>query len=233
MSQAEPKSYPQQRYSRPQTATEIILVRHGASAALVDGQEFPMLDGQGNPGLAPNGRQQAELVGERLASEPIDAIYVSSMVRTHETAAPLVARINIAPVEERDLREVHLGDWEAGELRRRSAEGHPIALRMHEEERWDVIPNAEPSEAFSARTVGSIERIVLRHPNQTVAVFCHGGVIGAICAHATNSRPFAFGGADNGSVSQLVIDGPSWNLRRYNDSSHLYDSLSTSIDHMT
>ncbi len=200
---------------------------------MVEGQVFPMLDGQGNPGLAPNGHEQAELVGTRLSREPIDAIYVSSMIRTHETAAPLVRAIGLEPVVEPDLREVHLGDWEAGALRRHAAEGHPLALRMHAEQRWDVIPNAERDESFAERTVGAMRRIADRHPDQLVAVFCHGGVIAAICAHATGARRFAFGGADNGSVTQLVIDGDSWNVRRFNDSSHLYDTLSTSIDHMT
>jgi len=233
MSEAEPKSFPQMRYTRPPTATDILLVRHGASAAVVEGQRFPMLDGQGNPGLAPNGKEQAELVGARLEREPIEAIYVSSMVRTHETAAPLASRVGMTPSVDPDLREVHLGDWEEGRLRKFSAEGHPIALQMHEQERWDVIPNAESSEDFTARTVGAIRRIADAHSDQMVAVFCHGGVIGAICAHAARSRPFAFSGADNGSVTQLVVDGDHWNVRRFNDSSHLYDTLSTSIDHMT
>jgi len=233
MSEAEPKSFPQRRYTRPPTATDVLLVRHGASAPVVEGQPFPMLDGQGNPALAPNGKEQAELVGARLEREPIEAIYVSSMVRTHETAAPLVARVGITPTVDAELREVHLGDWEEGRLRKFAAEGHPIAVQMHQEERWDVIPNAERSADFTARTVGAIQRIVAAHPDQMVAVFCHGGVIGAICAHAAGSRPFAFGGADNGSVTQLVVDGDHWNVRRFNDSSHLYDTLSTSIDHMT
>lgn len=233
MSTEPPKSYPQRRYSRSSTATDILLVRHGASAPMVEGEPFPMLDGQGNPGLAPDGHHQAHRVGERLAREPIEAIYVSSMIRTHETAAPLVGHLGIEPIIEPDLREVHLGDWEAGRLRRHAAEGHPVALEMHRRERWDVIPNAEPDETFSARTVGALRRIVDRHPDQLVAVFCHGGVIASICSHATGSRRFAFGGADNGSVTQIVVDGDSWNVRRFNDSSHLYDTLSTSIDHMT
>lgn len=233
MATEQPRSYPQRRYTRPATATDILLVRHGASAAMVEGEPFPMLDGQGDPGLAPEGHHQARLVGARLAKEPIDAIYVSSMVRTHQTAAPLVEATGITPVVEPDLREVHLGDWEAGQLRRHAAEGHPLALRMHRDERWDVIPNAEPDEQFWQRTVGAISRIAAGHRDQLVVVFCHGGVIGSICSHATGARRFAFGGADNGSITQLVVDGDQWRVRRFNDSSHLYDTLSTSIDHMT
>ena len=42
-----------------------------------------------------------------------------------------------------DLREVFLGDWEGGELRARAAAGDPLYLKMHEEQRWDVIPNGD------------------------------------------------------------------------------------------
>jgi len=104
---------------------------------------------------------------------------------------------------------------------------------MHAEQRWDVIPNAEPSDDFTGRTTAAISRIVTEHPDQLVVVVCHGGVIGALCAHATDSRAFAFGGADNASISQLVVTQDRWLLRRFNDSSHLYDTLSSAPDQMT
>jgi probable phosphoglycerate mutase len=54
-----------------------------------------------------------------------------------------------------------------------------------------------------------------------VAVFTHGGVINQILVHATRSRPFAFIGADNASVSHLVVIGDRWVVRRFNDTAHL------------
>jgi probable phosphoglycerate mutase len=58
-----------------------------------------------------------------------------------------------------------------------------------------------------------------------VAVFAHGGIIGQILAEATGSRPFALGGADNASISHLVVAGDRWILRRFNDTTHLEDEL--------
>jgi probable phosphoglycerate mutase len=229
----EPRQFPQIRFARPPGATEIVLVRHGQSQALVDGEPFPMTDGQGDPPLSELGHWQAERVGERLAREQLTAIYVSSMVRTHETAAPLAARCGHTPIEDRDLREVHLGEWEAGLLRRMAVEEHPTYLRMHAEERWELIPGAESNEQFSGRVVAAVERIAANHPDEQVAVFVHGGVIGALLGYAARSRRFAFNGADNGSISQLVVSGDRWLVRRFNDSSHLYDTLSTATDHMT
>jgi probable phosphoglycerate mutase len=46
-------------------------------------------------------------------------------------------------------------------------------------------------------------------------------VIGTILSIATGGRPFAFIGADNASISQLIVSGDGWSLRRFNDTAHL------------
>ena len=216
-----PPGIRQQRFQRPPGATEILLVRHGESAPAEEGRPFPLVDGHGDPPLHPDGRRQAQLVADRLAGEQLAALYVTSLRRTAETAAPLAARLGLTPQVEADLREVHLGEWEGGEFRRRVAEGHPVALRLLEEERWDVIPGAEPAGAFSSRVRSGLSRVAAAHPDSIVAVFTHGGVIGELLAQATASRPFAFTGADNASISHLVVAGDRWVLRRYNDTTHL------------
>jgi probable phosphoglycerate mutase len=141
--------------------------------------------------------------------------------RTAETAAPLAARLGIEPVVEADLREVYLGEWEGGRYRAKVLEGGPVVAKMMEEERWDVIPGAEPDEDFGRRVRAGIERIVSLHPDQTVAAFTHGGVIGRALADTTGSRRFAFMGADNCSISHLVVADGRWFLRSYNDTAHL------------
>jgi probable phosphoglycerate mutase len=213
--------YRQARFQPPQGATELLLVRHGESAPARPGESFPMVDGHGDPALAPDGLRQADQVGERLANAGLAAIYVTPLRRTAQTAAPLAARLGLTPVVCADLVEVHLGEWEGGLFRQRVAEGHPTALRMREQERWDVIPGGESTEALSARVRHGIETIAANHPDQRVAVFTHGGVIGQILAEAATSRPFAFVGADNGSLSSIVVTAERWIIRSYNDISHL------------
>ncbi|MCF6468739.1 histidine phosphatase family protein [Nonomuraea sp. MG754425] len=216
-----PVEYRQGRFRTPPGATEVFLVRHGESEPARPGRPFPLVAGQGDPALAPEGREQAERVGLRLAAERVDAIYVSSLRRTSETAAPLAARLGATPVVEPELREVHLGEWEGGLFRRMVAEGHPIARRMSAEERWDVIPGAEPAPAFSGRVRKVLARLAAAHPGRRIVVVTHGGVIAEALAAATGSRPFAFLGADNASVSHLVLAGERWILRRFNDTAHL------------
>ncbi len=218
----EAKAYRQPRFRKAPGSTELILVRHGESEPAVPGRPFATVDGHGDPALAPEGREQALRVADRLADQRLDAIYVTSLRRTVETAAPLAARLGLTPTVEPGLREVHLGEWEGGLLRQKMAEGHPLGARMVAEERWDVVPGAEPSEAFSQRVREALVRIVTAHPDQRIAVFSHGGVIGELLRQATgSSRGFAFVGSDNGSISHLVADGRRWVLRRFNDTSHL------------
>ncbi len=205
----------------PAGATDLLLVRHGASEAYVDGTPFPLVDGHGDPPLSAEGMAQAEQVCARLAGAGVDAIYATSLRRTVQTAAPLAGRLGLDVQVEADLREVHLGEWEGGIFRKNVADGHPVSLRMFEEERWDVIPGAESSAALAARVSAAIGRLAAAHPGQRVAAFTHGGVIGQALAYASGSRPFSFLGAENTSISRLVIVGGRWIVRGFNDTAHL------------
>ena len=215
------KEYRQHKYEVPQGATEIILVRHGESRAATADNPFPLVEGQGDPELALQGRQQAVAVGERLKHFPIDAVYVTSLQRTVETAAPLCAHLEMEHRVAPDLREVHLGDWEGGKFRIMVHENHPLYLKMHEEQRWDVIPGAESRESLQERIGRGLDRIAQAHPNELVVAVLHGGVIGHIMAEATGSTPFAFNGCDNGSISKIVMVDGKIIVRGFNDVSHL------------
>jgi 2,3-bisphosphoglycerate-dependent phosphoglycerate mutase len=211
------------RFAAPPGSARILLVRHGESAAYEEDRPFALVDGHGDPPLRdPDGLEQAERVGERLAGEDIAAIYVTPLQRTAQTAAPLARRLGLEPRVERELREVHLGEWENGGLRKHTREGHPLILEILAEQRWDVLPGAEPTADFEERVRGGIERIAAAHPDETVAAFVHGGVIGRVLATATGSRGLAFAAADNGSISEVVVvpDG-HWVVRRFNDTAHL------------
>ncbi|MCP3912089.1 MAG: histidine phosphatase family protein [Actinomycetia bacterium] len=215
------QTYPQKPFEAPAGATEILLVRHGQSQAADPDDPFDLVDGHGDPPLSELGQQQAHQVGERLRHETIDAVYHTKLQRTFQTAAPLIGYSDLEPQLDPGLHEVFLGDWEGGLFRKMAAEEHPAVVKMHIEGEWGHIPGAETTEELRSRTVGSVVRIHDSHPDQRVAVFVHGGVIATLLHHATGSRPFAFMGADNGSVHHLVVHGDEWQLRRFNDTSHL------------
>ncbi|UWR13469.1 histidine phosphatase family protein [Sulfitobacter mediterraneus] len=211
----------QHRFTAPKGAADLILIRHGETQAAVRGQNFPMVGGQGDPALRPEGHAQAEAVGARLRDHPIDAIYVTTMQRTHQTAAPLAAHLGMTPRVEADLREVFLGDWDGGEFRFRAAEGDPAILRARDRHEWGELPGAETTAAFQTRVRRGLLRIAAAHADELVAVVVHGGVVGAALALATGAKAFSFSGAANGSISRLVVHGEEMIVRGFNDCAHL------------
>jgi 2,3-bisphosphoglycerate-dependent phosphoglycerate mutase len=211
----------QMQFVPPPGSTDVLLIRHGESGSMVGGAALALTDGQTDPPLAPEGTAQAELVGARLARQDIDAIYTSPLRRCVETAEPLARALGLAPSVERELREVFMGEWEGGLYRKKFAERDPIALRMLAEQRWDVIPGAEPAPDFTRRVRAVITQIAAAHVGERIAVFTHSGVIGEALAQASGAEPFTFIGPNNASISQLIVTPDKWVLRRFNDASHL------------
>ena len=228
------ESYRQHRFRRPPGACEIILVRHGESQAASPDVAFPEVDGQADPPLFdPDGFDQARLVGARLAAagEAIAEVVVTPLQRTRQTAQPLLDALGVEPTVDAGLREVFLGDWDGLEFRRRAAAWDPLIQQMYREQRWDVLPGAEPHDEFVGRIESSIEAIAERNRDRVVVVFSHGGVIGQIMSMATGAERFGFVGTDNTGVTHLVVlpneaDGADarwgrWKIRTWNDTSHL------------
>jgi probable phosphoglycerate mutase len=221
---SEPKRYPQRAWTLPDDATEVLLVRHGASQDAVPGESFEMIEGHGDPPLSELGETQAQLVGARLAQSPPDALFTTILQRTAQTAAPLIAATGLEATVIPELAEVRLGEWEGGEMRVRAAQGDPLVARIFAEQRWDVIPGAEPAEAFADRVRAGLERVVsLTGPGRVAAAVVHGGVIGELARQATDAPRLAFVHAENTSISRLVVfaDGRRL-LRSFNDTAHLY-----------
>ncbi|WP_320779043.1 histidine phosphatase family protein [Streptomyces sp. CRN 30] len=87
----------------------LLLIRHGQTPSNVK----HLLDtAEPGPGLTPLGQEQAAALPEVLASEEIDALYVSTLVRTQLTAAPLAAAKQLEVRVRDGIREVLAGDLE-------------------------------------------------------------------------------------------------------------------------
>lgn len=227
-------SYPQTFFEPPSGAGQVLLIRHGQSEPYRPGSPFPLVDGHGDPKLTELGHYQATLVGGRLATEPVAAIYASSLTRTQQTAAPLAEATGLTTVIEPDLREVFLGEGEGGRFREMATNDHPAAVALRENQEWGEVPGAETNEQLTARTVGAVRRIAAAHPDQLVAAFCHGGVIAAVLGYTMGVNAMAFGGARHTSINHLVVSPPAndpalWTLRLFNDGGH---SGSLTGDHL-
>jgi len=91
------------------TPLRLLLLRHGQTHANVAGAldtAAPGLD------LTDLGRAQARAAARALSHEPIEAVYVSSRVRTHQTASPLATARGVSPAQLAGLEEVAAGHYE-------------------------------------------------------------------------------------------------------------------------
>lgn len=166
----------------------LILIRHGQTPANVDGVLEATVPG---PGLTELGLQQAAELVDALADEKIDALFVSTMVRTHLTAAPLVAARGLEPVERDGIREIAAGDVE-GKSDEASIHQYVHTLLLWCGGDLDVrMPGAETGHEVIARfdeVVAEAEALGV----DTVALVSHGAVIRAWCAARTNNVDLDF-----------------------------------------
>ena len=166
----------------------LILVRHGQTPANVDGILESTVPG---PGLTALGHDQAEQLVDALADEKIDAIFVSSMIRTHLTAAPLVASRSIEPAVRDGIREIAAGDVEG------RTDEDSVHQYVHTLLAWcagdlDVrMPGGETGHEVIARfdeVVGEAEALGA----DSVVLVSHGAMIRAWCAARTGNIDLDF-----------------------------------------
>ncbi|HEY4268502.1 MAG TPA: histidine phosphatase family protein [Galbitalea sp.] len=87
----------------------LILVRHGQTPSNVKHVIDTATPG---PGLTALGRDQAEALPAALANEQIDAIFVSTLVRTQQTADPLSGARDLPVYVRAGIREIEAGEFE-------------------------------------------------------------------------------------------------------------------------
>jgi probable phosphoglycerate mutase len=152
-------------------AMELLLIRHAEPQRVPDGPA------PADPGLTPTGRDQAAALARWLADEHLDRVVSSPLRRARETAEPLAAAHDLPVVVDDDLAEYDREATSYIPVEELRATGDPRWHAMVEGRLADLA-DADP-DAFLARVVGAIERLVAQHPGGRVAVVCHGGVINA------------------------------------------------------
>jgi broad specificity phosphatase PhoE len=213
--------------------TRIVMVRHGESRA----QELRIVGGhKGCQGLSDLGRAQVGALRDRwsargeLSGDVV--LYASVLPRAIETAeilAPVLGNPTIS--EDCDFCEHHPGE----------GDGLPWAtydeLYPHPAEGWTPDhrrdPGSETWNEMAARVSAGLDRLVDRHPGDTVVVACHGGVIVQamvrwLAIDPWGDRERAWFSPENASITEwrraanpYGTRNGSWELVRFNDHAHL------------
>jgi broad specificity phosphatase PhoE len=203
--------------------TRVLLVRHGQS----QGNAERRFGGHTATPLSGLGRAQAEATARALASENIDAIYSSDLLRAVQTAEPL-ARATGLRVEQTDaFRERSVGLME-GLTFEEAAAAHPeeyAALLRRDFER--VLAGGESYRQLLDRASARLDLAIGQNRGGTVAVFSHTGTICILTLHlmgaldAPELKPVWISSSNCGVTRFAIQRGGLTRLLNANDTRHL------------
>lgn len=148
-------------------------MRHGQTHANVSGE----LD-TAHPGLELTelGRAQAAAAAKALAEHHLDAVYVSSRVRTHQTAAPTAEDRGLTPTQLDGLEEIAAGDFEMRSDHDAVAGYIGSVATWLEGDLTHRMPGAETGEEFLARYDAAV-RTIAAAGHDAALVVSHGAAL--------------------------------------------------------
>ena len=151
----------------------LLCIRHAQSTMNAAG----LWQGQANPPLSEEGREQAQALGDRLAEESLSVLVASDLQRARETAEIAAHRLGIATRLEPGLRELDVGEW-SGLARDEIARRWPEDFDRFRAGDLDVrAGGGETRRELRARVVAALRSLQRRYCGERIAVVTHPGVI--------------------------------------------------------
>ena len=199
--------------------TELVLIRHGET----DMNRELRFQGHVNVGLNAIGHEQARRLAARMAGEKAHAVYASDLLRAQETVKPIAGELALPPVAEKGLREQHFGrvdGMRVEDIQREHPEAWAGWLRFDEN---FAMPEGESTRVFHARVLDAVQRLVAAHPNQTVVVVTHGGVLDMIWRTARSQGLSGPRQSDipNAGLNRIRVADGTFDIVTWADTQHL------------
>ena len=210
----------------------LLLVRHGET----DDNKNLVFQGQEGVGLNARGREQAALLGARLASakERPAALYTSDLARARETAEILGRALALEPVLDADLREIYLGAWQG-------LSHAEIAARFPDEwAAWRAGKDlrrggGETYAELTERLTRAMNRIAAAHAGAAALVVSHGAALKTFAGHVLGMAPGcvtwlrSFRVPENTGVSVVERDAEGFRIAVWGDAAHLRDGVAEAL----
>lgn len=146
----------------------LYLARHGQTEFNVQGRIG------GNPPLTAKGRNQAKLLAAHMASKPLSWVFTSTLIRSHETAAPILETHPHAHVMAlREFDEIWAGDCEQmlyTEIREKMPR---ITAGRNADKYGYAYPNGESYALLRDRVQRGLRRALFLADNEPVLIIGH------------------------------------------------------------
>lgn len=203
--------------------TELILLRHGET----DWNRELRFQGQVDVPLNAVGHAQAQRLAQRLAGETVHHLVSSDLVRTRQTAQPIVQQLH--PTQTLDmvtnamLREQNFGSVDGMRVEDIKTQHADVWAGWTQFQADFVIPGGESTRQFHARVIAAIAQLATQHPEQTLVVVTHGGVLDMVYRTAqglglNGPRQSAI---PNAGYNRVRFDGSRFDILHWADTTHL------------
>lgn len=185
----------------------VILLRHGVSTSNV---AHTLAGRSAGVDLTDRGREQAQMVAQRLGSLPIEHIVSSPLLRCQRTVTPLADKLGLEAEPDERLLEVDYGEWTGRPLGELVSE--PLWKVVQRHASAAVFPSGEGLAQVQFRAVAAIRQrdreFADKHGGDVLWVACtHGDVIKSVLADAFGIHLDGF--------QRIVVEPASISVVRY------------------
>ena len=203
-------------------ATRIIAVRHGETAWNVDTR----LQGHLDIALNTKGIWQAGQVAHALASEPVDAVYSSDLLRAWQTANAIAFATNSPLTADVGLRERGFGEFEGKTYAEIEALWPQASQQWRKREPNWAPPGGESLTTMRERVLTTACGLARQHIGGQIVLVAHGGVMDILYRLATGQelqapRSWHLG---NAAINRLLWTPDGLTLVGWADTSHLEEA---------
>lgn len=189
---------------------KLMLVRHGETASNLKMALDSLPPG---PPLTDLGQEQANLLADVLADEPVVAVYASTAVRAQQTAAPIAARHGMTAHVVEGVQEIFCGELEGRSDREAFGVFVKTATAWAEGRLDLMLPGGESGRQVIDRCLAAIAEATKGVTEGTVVLVSHGGAIrltGQALASNVTAHLAAGGLLPNTGRVVLESDGDGW-----------------------
>ena len=199
----------------------IYIIRHGET----DNNKVHRFQGRGiNASINETGRQQAEAIAHALKDVPIQKVVTSSLIRTMETAEPLIEQSGAVVESYADLDEMSFGKYEGSFI-------HEIMDAINElQEKWTagetdycIEGGGESPQEVYDRAAAKLVEVIEDSEEKYIAFMLHGRLIrillsGLLGLGLKNMQQIKH---TNGAINHLVWNGKELEVVELNKTDHL------------
>ncbi|HIT76881.1 MAG TPA: histidine phosphatase family protein [Candidatus Avipropionibacterium avicola] len=194
----------------------LLLIRHGQTPNNVSGTLDTAIPGAGLTAL---GHTQAEAVPDALADEQIAGLYVSRLVRTHLTAAPLATARGLEARVQPGLEEISAGKYELDSSAEAVSAYRDCCAAWVHGRLDDTL--GESGHDFLGRYRSALGTIAEAHgADDTVAVVSHGAAIRIFSEISTGMDPDGHHERRLRNTGMVILTGDprtGWELTDWNE----------------